>query len=74
VPFLALDAISLIDPDRFYDDLIKPSLGALFVSQLIVFLAFPRFRRGTVAVVAAAVAAGLAGWGLYTLISGSAAT
>jgi len=74
VPFLMLDAISLIDPDRFYDDLIKPSLGALFVSQLIVFLAFPRFRRGTVAVVAAAVAAGLAGWGLYTLISGSAAT
>jgi hypothetical protein len=74
VPFLALDAISLIDPDRFYDDLIKPSLGALFVSQLIVFLAFPRFRRGAVAVFAAAVAAGLAGWGLYTLISGSAAT
>jgi hypothetical protein len=64
VPFLALDAISLIDPDRFYDDLIKPSLGALFVSQLIVFLAFPRFRRGAVAVVAAALAAGLAGWGL----------
>ena len=74
VPFLALDAISLIDPDRFYDDLIKPSLGTLFVSQLIVFLAFPRFRRGTLAVVATAVAAGLAGWGLYTLLSGSAAT
>jgi hypothetical protein len=74
VPFLALDAISLIDPDRFYDDLIKPSLGALFFSQLIVFLVFPRFRRGAVAVFAAAVAAGLAGWGLYTLISSSAAT
>jgi hypothetical protein len=74
VPFLALDAISLIDPDRFYDDLIKPSLGALFVSQLVVFLLFPRVRRGLLAAGAAAVAAALAGWGLYTLIGGSAAT
>jgi amino acid transporter len=74
VPFLALDAISLIDPDRFYDDLIKPSLGALFVSQLIVFLAFPRFRRGAIAVGAAAIAGALAGWGLYTLVAGGAST
>jgi amino acid transporter len=74
VPFLALDAISLIDPDRFYDDLIKPSLGALFVSQLIVFFAFPRFRRGALAVGAATVAAAMAGWGLYTLVAGSAST
>ena len=27
VPFLALDAISIAFPDRFYDDLLKPSLG-----------------------------------------------
>ena len=74
VPFLAADAISLIDPDRFYDDLLKPSLGALFVSQLIVFAVFPRFRRGAAAIAAAAVASGLAGWGLYTLIFGSAST
>jgi hypothetical protein len=74
VPFLALDAISLIDPDRFYDDLIKPSLGALFVSQLIVFLAFPRFRRGAIAVGAAAIAGALAGGGLYTLVAGGAST
>src|SRR5205085_766723 len=67
-------AVSLVDPDRFYDDLLKPSLGALFVSQLAVFLVFPRFRRGPAAVAAAAIASGLAAWGLYTLIAGSAAT
>ena len=74
VPFLALDAVSIAFPDRFYDDLLKPSLGALFVSQLIVFLVFPRFRRGLAAVAGALIASGLAAWGLYTLIAGSAAT
>ena len=74
VPFLGLDAISLASPNRFYDDLLKPSLGALFVAQIVVFLVFPRFRRNVPAVVAAAIASGLAGWGLYTLIFGSAAT
>ncbi len=74
VPFLAADAISLVDPSGFYDNLLKPSLGALFVSQLIVFLVFPRFRRGALALAGAAVASGLAVWGLYTLIAGSAAT
>ena len=74
VPFLGLDAVSLIDPDRFYDDLLKPSLGALFVSQLVVFAVFPRFRRGPVAIALAAISCGLAGWGLYTLVSGSTGT
>ncbi len=74
VPFVAADAISLVNPGRFYDDLLKPSLGALFVSQLVVFLVFPRFRRGVLAIVAAAVASGLAAWGIYTLIAGGATT
>ena len=74
VPFLALDAVSLAGPDRFYDDLLKPSLGALFVSLLVVFAVFPRFRRGPAAFAAAALASGLAAWGLYTLIAGSAST
>jgi hypothetical protein len=74
VPFLAVDAISLLDPNRFYTDLLKPSLGALFVSQLVVFLVFPRFRRGFAALAAAAVASGLVVWGLYTLIAGGAST
>src|SRR6185437_2249316 len=51
-----------------------PSLGALFVSQLVVFLVFPRFRRSLAAVADAVIASGLAGWGLYTLIAGSAAS
>ena len=74
VPFLAADAISLVNPEGFYDNLLKPSLGALFVSQLVVFLVFPRFRRGALALAGAAVASGLAGWGLYTLIWGTSAT
>jgi hypothetical protein len=74
VPFVVADAISLIDPDRFYDDLLKPSLFALFLSQLIVFGVFPRFRRGALALAAAAVASGLAVWGLYTLFAGGAST
>ena len=74
VPFIAADAISLVDPARFYDDLLKVSLGALFVSQLLVFVVFPRFRRGAAAVGLAAVASGLVLWGLYTLVFGGAST
>jgi amino acid transporter len=34
---------TLIDPARFYDALLKPSLVALWLSQLIVFVVYPRF-------------------------------
>jgi len=74
VPFVAADVVSLVDPERFYSDLLKPSLGALFVSQLVVFAVFPRFRRGPLAVGAALVACALAGFGLYTLFAGGAST
>lgn len=74
VPFVIGDAVSLIDPDRFYDDLLKPSLAALFVSQLIVFGVFPIFRRGAGALALAAVSAALAVWGLYQLLAGTAST
>jgi hypothetical protein len=74
VPFVAADAISLIDPEKFYDKLLKPSLGALFVSQFFVFLVFPLFRRGLRWLPLVAIACGLAGWGFYTLVSGSAST
>lgn len=43
VVLVASAPISLINPDRFYDDLLKPSLGALWVSQAIVFAVYPRF-------------------------------
>jgi amino acid transporter len=36
---------SLIDPEGFYATLIKPSLVALWLSQLIVFAAYPRFAK-----------------------------
>jgi hypothetical protein len=73
-PFVIADAISLIDPEQFYDKLLKPSLGALFVSQLVVFVVFPLFRRGVRWLPLVAVASGLAVWGFYTLVSGSAST
>ena len=37
--------LTLIDPHGFYDSLLKPSLAALWVSQLIVFAVYPRFAR-----------------------------
>jgi amino acid transporter len=74
VPFIAADVISLVNPEEFYDKLLKPSLGALFVSQLIVFLVFPLFQRGLRWLPLVAIASGLAGWGFYILVSGSAST
>ncbi|HJQ50844.1 MAG TPA: hypothetical protein VJ838_10055 [Gaiellaceae bacterium] len=73
-PFVIADVISLINPEQFYDRLLKPSLGALFVSQLIVFVVFPLFRRGVRWLPLVAVASALAVWGFYTLVSGSAST
>ena len=37
--------VTLINPDRIYSFLIKPSLVALWLSQLIVFAVYPRFAR-----------------------------
>ncbi len=74
VPFLVADAVSLIGPQRFYDELLRPSLIALWISQLMVFAVFPllwfRRRRTLVpaAVALAAVACALGGYGLYTAI------
>jgi hypothetical protein len=74
VPFLAADALSLINPQEFYDKLLKPSLGALFISQLIVFVVFPLFKRGLRWLPLVGVASGLMIWGFYTLVAGSAST
>lgn len=64
---------SLIDPDGFYNTLIKPSLIALWLSQLIVFLVYPRFasRHGQRALPAWAltlVASGLTVYGLWVTL------
>lgn len=64
--------LSLIDPDGFYDALVKPSLVALWSSQLIVFLVFPRFaakhrQRMLPALALSVGASALALYGLWTV-------
>jgi hypothetical protein len=70
VPFVAFDALSLTDPHAFDKNVLRPSLIALFLSQLIVFGVFPiyRARRGKLTPVDVLIAAGafaLMTWGLY---------
>jgi hypothetical protein len=71
--------LSLLDPDRFYDDLLRPSLVLLWLAQLIVIVVFPRFvaRRGgsllrwlPVTLVAAATS----GYELWAAIRGGGST
>lgn len=59
VPFFAVDALSLLNPDWFDTNVLRPSLIALFLSQLIVFAVFPlyRRRRGTLTPIDLAIAA-----------------
>jgi hypothetical protein len=45
VGVIASGPISLIDPQGFYDALLKPSEVALWISQLIVFAVYPLFAR-----------------------------
>ena len=45
IPLVIGGPLSLIDPDRFYSDLLKPSLIALWLSQIIVVAVFPLFLR-----------------------------
>jgi hypothetical protein len=73
IPFVAIDALSLVDPDKFDENVLRPSLIALFLSQLIVFAVFPayRARRGRLTAADVVVAAGafaLMGWGLYRAV------
>jgi hypothetical protein len=44
---VAIAPFSLINPDAFYDSLLKVSLVALWLSQLMVFAVFPRFVAKT---------------------------
>ncbi len=65
---------SLIDPDGFYDTLLKPSLVALWLSQLIVFLVYPRFaarhqQRRLPAWALSAAASGLTVYGLWVTLT-----
>ena len=77
VPFVLLDALSLTDPNGSYDTMLKPSLIALFVAQLVVFAVYPLYRRSIDRlrmshVALAAVAMVLMGYGLYTAVANPA--
>jgi hypothetical protein len=72
--FVAASAVAAANPQSFYDDLLKPSLVALWVSQIIVFVVYPRFayihgRLRPLSIVAATIGTGLMGYGLYTAIT-----
>jgi hypothetical protein len=73
VAMVAFSPVILINPDRIYDDLITPSLVALWLSQLVVFAVYPRFavrhgRRAVPALALALAASALAVYGLWTAI------
>jgi len=74
---VAFGPVVLINPDEIYDDLITPSLVALWLSQLIVFAVYPRYaasrgRRRVPAWVLAAACVAFAGYGVWTAIHTSA--
>ena len=63
----------LIDPQRIYADLIKPSLIALWLSQFIVFAVYPLFaarhqQRRLPAWTLAVIAGALTIYGIWTTI------
>jgi fumarate reductase subunit D len=65
--------LSLIDPQGFYNALLKPSLIALWLSQLIVFAVYPLFakrhrHRALPAWTLSLVASALAIYGLWTTL------
>jgi hypothetical protein len=80
VPFIAIDAISLINPEGIYEQLLRPSLIALFTAQAIVFLVYPLYRRAIdrrgwiPPTIVAALAAALMIYGLYHAIVDRLAT
>jgi hypothetical protein len=79
IPFVAIDALSLLSPEAFDRNVLRPSLIALYLSQLVVFAVYPRYRRRrgelTVADVAiAAVAFAVMAWGLYRAVVAPAST
>ena len=67
VVLVASGLVSLVDPERFYSALLKPSLITLWLSQLVVFAVYPRFatRHGGGRVVSLALAVGASAFAVY---------
>jgi hypothetical protein len=66
--------ISLVNPQGLYDHLLSASLVALYISQIMVFVAYPIWRRtlgrlSAVDVAATIAATGLMGFGLYVAVT-----
>ena len=75
--FVTSAVVSLIGPEATYEQLLKPSLVALYLAQLVVFLVYPRFRslQGRLRahdVIVAAVASCLMVYGLLTVVAPAA--
>jgi amino acid transporter len=73
VALVATAPITLLAPDRLYYDLLKPSLIALWLSQLVVFAVYPRFAarhhgRRIPAWALAAAASAFAIYGLWATV------
>jgi hypothetical protein len=71
---VAAAPLTLLSPVRIYDDLVRPSIIALLLSQLIVFAVYPRFaaRHGDGKLIVWAltiVATAFTVYGLWTTIS-----
>jgi hypothetical protein len=62
---------SLIDPQGFYNALLKPSLVALWLSQLIVFAVYPPFatRHGQRRLRAWTLGLGASAFAVYGLVT-----
>jgi amino acid transporter len=74
---VAFGPVVLIRPAQIYDDLITPSLVALWLSQIVVFAVYPRYaasrgRRVAPAWVLAAACVAFAGYGVWTTIQTTA--
>jgi hypothetical protein len=71
--FVASAALSLLDPSAAYEKLLTPALVALYLSQVVVFAVYPRFRRrqgniNAADIVVASAASALMLYGLYTVL------
>jgi amino acid transporter len=76
---VAIAPFSLINPDAFYDTLLKVSLVALWLSQLLVFAVYPRFiaksgGRAAPASILAIIACALTVYGVWTVLHGAASS
>ncbi len=77
VLMVAAAPLTLLDPETVYTAMLKPSLVALWLSQLVVFVVYPRFAarhggRRLVSIPLATAASAFAVYGLYATLQHAA--